>query len=166
MGVDQPSFLSLLETHEHLNAMFLLHQQALLAFDVELATMRLARFERELLSHMSVEEDLLMPVYARAGRIQGGPIEFYTGEHKRMLDFLARFNEKLKALKESQANLALGIIELFDVEAQFKQLMQHHDSRERNILYPALDSVTNDEERKDLLARCHDWNATCSTKNH
>ena len=111
---------------------------------------------------MGVEEDLLLPVYVRAGRIQGGPIEFYTGEHKKMLKFLVRFTERLDELKHNPANLTRAIIELFDEEAQFKQLMQHHDMRERNILYPTLDRVTSEEERRQLLHRCGDVAATQS----
>lgn len=150
------SFLSLLEIHEHVSEMFLLHQEALLALDIDLALARLKEFERELRAHMRVEEDLLLPVYARAGRIQGGPLEFYTGEHKRMLEFLARFAQKLEQLKTKPANLKRGIIELFDEQALFKHLMQHHDMREKNILYPTLDKVTGEEERRDLLNRCGD----------
>jgi hemerythrin-like domain-containing protein len=156
MEVKRPSFLSLLEIHEHLNEMLLLHQEALLVLDVGLALERLKQFELELRAHMRVEEDLLLPVYARAGRIQGGPIEFYTGEHKRMLEFLARFTENLEALRANPANLKRGILKLFDEQALFKQLMQHHDMREQNILYPTLDKVTSEEERRDLLSRCRD----------
>jgi len=154
MEIKRLSFLSLLEIHEHLNEMLLLHQEALLALDVELALASLKQFEIQLRAHMHVEEDLLLPVYARAGRIQGGPIEFYTGEHKRMLEFLGRFTERLEKLKANPENLKRGIIELFDDEAQFKQLMQHHDAREENILYPTLDKVTSKEERVELLSRC------------
>jgi hypothetical protein len=32
--------------------------------------------------------------------------------------------------------------------------MQHHDMRERNLLYPTLDKVTGEEERRELLLRC------------
>jgi hemerythrin-like domain-containing protein len=157
MGTKRPSFVSLLEIHEHLNATFLAHQEALLARDIDLAMVTLRQFQRDLVAHMLVEEELLLPVYARAGRIPGGPIEFFTGEHNRMLEFLGRFREKLDGLKESRANLAKEIIELFDQEAQFKQLMQHHDMREQNILYPTLDDVTTDEERQNLLRQCMDW---------
>jgi len=162
MAVKEPSFLSLLEVHERLDEIFLLHQEALLALDVEHALATLRGFERELRAHMGVEEDLLLPVYVRAGRIQGGPIEFYTGEHKKMLKFLVRFTERLDELKHNPANLTRAIIELFDEEAQFKQLMQHHDMRERNILYPTLDRVTSEEERRQLLHRCGDVAATQS----
>lgn len=150
------SFLSLLETHEHLTELFLLHQEALLALDAELGLARLRQFEVQLLAHMRAEEGLLLPVYARAGRIQGGPVEFYTGEHKKMLEFLRQFTVKLEQLKTTPANLKREIIWLFDLQAQFKQLMQHHDMREQNILYPTLDKVTGEEERRDLLNRCQD----------
>ncbi|HLF83994.1 MAG TPA: hemerythrin domain-containing protein, partial [Blastocatellia bacterium] len=136
MEVKRPSFLSLLEIHEHLNEMLLLHQEALLVLDVGLALARLKQFERELRAHMRVEEDLLLPVYARAGRIQGGPAEFYTDEHKKMLEFLARFTKTLEELEPNLVNLKRAIIELFDEQALFKQLMQHHDMREQNIFYP------------------------------
>lgn len=156
MGVRRPSFLLLLGLHERITEMFLVHQEALLALDVELALSRLKRFESELRDHMRVEEDLLLPVYARAGRIQGGPLEFYTGEHKRMIEFLERFTERLERLKQDPTNLKREIIELFDEQALFKHLMQHHDMREENILYPTLDKVTTEEERWDLLSKCSD----------
>lgn len=156
MKPKRESFLDLLEIHEHLNETLLLHQEALLALDLELAFARLKQFESELRAHMRIEEDLLLPVYARAGRIQGGPVEFYTGEHKRMLEFLQRFTEKLEQLMRNPKNVKRGIIELFDEQAQFKQLMQHHDMREQSILYPTLDRVTSEEERRALLVKCRE----------
>ena len=148
------SFLSLLSLHEHLNELFLAHQEALLKLDVDLALSRLQQFEQELRAHMQVEEGLLLPVYSRAGQIPGGPIEFFTGEHRKMLEFLARFTEMLQQLKTKPANLPREIIKLFDTEATFKHLMEHHDLREQNILYPTLDKVTSEEEREELLSQC------------
>src|SRR5262249_34082831 len=107
------SFMSLLEIHDQLGEMFLRHQEALLSFDVELAVVRLEKFEAELREHMRVEEELLLPVYSRAGRVRGGPIEFFTGEHERLLEFLGRFDEKLAGLTPSQPDLKRKIIELF-----------------------------------------------------
>ena len=45
---------------------------------------------------------------------------------------------------------------MFDEQALFKHLMQHHDRREENILYPTLDKVTSEEERLELLSKCSD----------
>jgi hemerythrin superfamily protein len=36
----------------------------------------------------------------------------------------------------------------------FKHLVEHHDLREQNILYPTLDRLTTEAERRDLLGRC------------
>jgi hemerythrin-like domain-containing protein len=73
-----------------------------------------------------------------------------------MLEFLDRFTERLGRLKQDPTNLKREIIELFDEQALFKHLMQHHDMREENILYPTLDKVTSEEERWELLSKCSD----------
>jgi hemerythrin-like domain-containing protein len=148
------SFAELLNVHERLNELFLLHQESLLRLDLELAAERLRIYERELRAHMRVEEDLLMPVYERAGKIAGGPPEFFIGEHRRMLEFLARFAATLGDLKEESGAPARRVIRLFDEEAMFKNLCDHHDMRERNIFFPALDRVTDEPERRELIGRC------------
>ncbi len=148
------SFLALLEIHEQLNELFLQHQEALLQRDVATAQQRLRTYARELLAHMQVEEELLLPVYERAGRIPGGPVEFFTGEHQRMREFLSRFAAALEELQENPAAPDRRIIRLFDEEAVYKHLAEHHDARERNIFFPALDRVTTEDERAQLLAAC------------
>jgi len=148
------SFAKLLKIHERLNELFLLHQEALLRLDLELAAERLRIYERELRAHMRVEEELLMPVYERAGKIAGGPPEFFIGEHRRMLEFLTRFAAALSELKGESGDPARRVIRLFDEEAMFKSLCDHHDMRERNIFFPALDRVTDEAERQELIGRC------------
>jgi hemerythrin-like domain-containing protein len=148
------SFAELLNAHERLNELFLLHQVSLLRLDLESAAERLRIYERELRAHMRVEEDLLMPVYERAGKIAGGPPEFFIGEHRRMLEFLARFAAALDELKGESSDPARRVIRLLDEESTFKSLCEHHDMRERNIFFPALDRVTDEGERRELIGRC------------
>ncbi len=149
------SFAKLLKIHERLNELFLLHQEALLRLDFESAAERLRIYERELRAHMRAEEELLMPVYERAGKIAGGPPEFFIGEHRRMLEFLARFAATMDELKEENGDPARRVISLFDEEATFKSLCEHLDMRERNIFFPALDRVTDEAERRELISRCY-----------
>jgi len=148
------SFAKLLKIHERLNEVFLLHQEALLRFDLESAAERLRIYDPELRAHMRAEEDLLMPIYERAGKIAGGPPEFFIGEHRRMLEFLERFGATLKALKGKGGDPARRVIRLLDEEATFKSLCEHHDMRERNIFFPALDRVADEAERRELIGRC------------
>lgn len=149
------SFLSLLETHEWLDKHFLLHQEALLAGDLSLAHELLKTVEEGQKEHIRVEEELLLPVYELAGSIPGGNPQFYINEHNKMLAILDGFMETLpRLIEKGAANARREIVELFDQGYWFKRLLEHHDQREENILYPVLDQVTDEEERKELLQLC------------
>jgi hemerythrin-like domain-containing protein len=148
-----PSFLSLLDTHEELDELFLTHQEALLALDLDRARDLLWEFETGLRHHMRLEEELLLPIYQRAAPVPGGAVELFTGEHRKMLWFLERFKESMAELEAGQPDLKRRVIQLLDHQAQFKHLVEHHDLREQSILYPALDRVTGEAERRELLAR-------------
>lgn len=148
------SFVSLLDIHKALKELFLQHQEALLDGDLTRAGKRLDEFEGRLLHHIREEEELLLPVYKRAGAIPGGPPALFTGEHKRMQELLAGFKQVLSSLEQSPDGRKRGILWLLDRQATFKNLMEHHDLREANILYPALDRVTSEAERREILARC------------
>ena len=160
-----PSFLALLRVHERLNELFLRHQEALLEQDIARARERLAVYEQELLAHMRPEEDILLPVYARAGAIPGGPIELFLGEHRKMREFLERFRMALAELEAHPADRRRRILRLFDEQTMFKHLVEHHDLRERNILYPTLDRITTEAERRELLRRCLDATLNAWTYN-
>jgi len=151
------SFTSLLDVHKGLQELFLQHQEALLDCDLVCATERLEEFERRLLRHIWEEETLLLPVYERAGAIPGGPPVLFTGEHKRMRELLEGFEQALASLAKRPDNRKRGILRLLDRQATFKNLMEHHDQRETNILYPALDRVTPETERREILSRCGAW---------
>ena len=155
MGEDL-SFLELLKLHREFDELFLYHQEALLSLDIYGASEILARYKPELLTHMKQEEDLLLPLYqARAGRIPGGPVEFFLGEHKKMAAFIDEFQKALIRMRsESGSQLKRSIIALLDRESTYKCLLEHHNLREKNILYPWLDRVTTEAERATILEKC------------
>ncbi len=152
--MERLSFVSLLAIHKDLKERFLQHQEALLDGDLTRARGRLEEFEGTLLRHMRDEEDSLLPVYERAGAIPGGAPVLFTGEHKRMRELVAGFKQTLSSLEQNPDGRKRGVLRLLDRQATFKNLMEHHDLREANILYPALDRVTSEPERCELLARC------------
>jgi hemerythrin-like domain-containing protein len=104
---------------------------------------------------MTHEEELLIPVYAeRAGAIPGGAPALFFAEHAKMLQLLEQFRQQLGLLMERPPHLKRQALQLLDREYMFKHLVEHHDLREQNILYPTLDQVTTEAERRELLARC------------
>lgn len=158
---DAKSFIKLSKVHEWLDGLFLAHQTALLSLDLNEARRCLDFYEANLLLHIKDEEELLIPTYgARASDIPGGAVEFFTGEHKKILGFIAEFHKMLKPLR-SQKKLQLkhGIIQLLDREAMYKGLLQHHHAREHNVLYPWLDWLTTEVEREKLLEQCSSLSA-------
>ncbi len=150
------SFSALLNVHRELEEIFFRHQEALLLCEIDRAVEELRRHEAKLFVHIQDEEDLLLPIYeARTDKIPGGPVELFTGEHKKMKMFIAEFYETLNRIRvESGSYLRRSIIALMDRQFMYKHLSEHHDLREKNILYPWLDRITSDEERRGLLKRC------------
>ena len=145
-------FASLAALHRELEEQFLQHQDALLDLDVALARARLEAYEAALRRHLEAEEALLLPVFSRAGRIRGASPELFTGEHQRLLEFLARFRAELGALEPGSAGFKRAVLRLLDAETTFKHLSHHHELREETYFFPALDSVTEEAERRELLA--------------
>ena len=150
-GAPAASFLSLLHEHERLDDLFLQHQEALLDADIPRASACLQDFAQGLRSHIRLEEEQLLPVYERAGTIPGGGVALFRGEHKKILEYLDRFVQTVAEMTEGPEPLKRKILQLLDEEVVFKHVMLHHDLRERNILYPVLDSVTEEQERRILL---------------
>ena len=156
----------LLDDHNQLDEIFRLHQEALLMRNFPGAMVQLNRFARLLEPHMQAEEELLLPLYAqRAGVIPGGGIELFQAEHKKILKTLGELTQLADGLtgcklpegkRENDPacrEVLQKILKVIDKEYLFKDLMHHHDLRERTFLYPALERMLAEEEKFDLVER-------------
>jgi hemerythrin-like domain-containing protein len=150
------SFIQFAKVHQWLDELFLTHQTALLSLDLAEAQRCLDLYQTNLLLHIKDEDELLIPTYGgRAADIPGGAVEFFTGEHKKIRRFLGEFHEMLEQLRNrKKLQLKHGIIQLLDREGMYKGLLAHHHAREHNVLYPWLDWLTSETERKKLLEQC------------
>lgn len=149
------SLTRLLETHARVLAAFALHQEALLDLDFPAALRHLEAHAATLRAHIREEDGTLLPVYAtRAGRVPGGAPEQFLAEHRHIEELVAGLRQDVAALRLDQPGLRARVIAIFDREALYKHLLEHHDRRERSVLYPVLDGVTSPEERRRMLADC------------
>ncbi len=147
------SFNDVLEVHLRLGELFYEHQRALLDFDFRGALTRLEAYEAALLAHMRQEEELLIPLYGRRAEApRGAAADFFLLEHEKMRRHLAHFREQLPKLA-GLTEPARALIKLLDQETTYKHIVEHHDERERRHLYPALELVTTEAEREELLGR-------------
>jgi len=137
--------------HVQLEERYHRHQVALLDRDFARATHELAEYRERLFRHMVDEEERVLPHYRDLGGDgSNAPVKLFLGEHQRMrefvLDCLARC-EELQAEPDDHR-----LLELFDREATYKNLVLHHDLRERNALYPFLAARLNAEVQRELFA--------------
>jgi len=140
--------------HDGLAQRFFAHQRALLDRDFAAARLHLVDYREHLLLHMRDEESLVLPRYAAAGGdATDAPVRLFLGEHGKMRDFVADFERRVAALIAHPDDAAL--LELFDREATFKNLVLHHDLRERNMLYPFVDARLAASEHAAILGGLH-----------
>lgn len=143
--------------HDALAQWFFLHQQALLGRDFVKARAGLLRYRERLFEHMRDEETAVLPAYeAAGGNATDAPVRLFLGEHGKMRDFVDGFVRSVDALVEHPDDRAL--LELFDRQATYKNLVLHHDLRERNALYPFVASRVPAETQALLLAGLH-WSS-------
>ncbi|MFN6962926.1 MAG: hemerythrin domain-containing protein [Pyrinomonadaceae bacterium] len=152
-GKGMTTFSQILDVHTELERLFAEHQYALLHFDLELAASLLRRYETLLLAHMRDEEDVLLPMYATHAEIRpAGGVKLMLDEHDKMRAHVTLFLENLERLKSETEREPL-IIRLLDREAFYKRLASHHDNREREHLFPALDAIAmSEDERRAVIA--------------
>lgn len=151
-------FVSLTVVHAALFDEFIAHQVALLHRDFDAARARLASFRARLERHIDAEEELFDAVFARTGDVARAdnpigrvPVDLFTGEHKHFRELLADFTRAAARLDAADADVDQGILDLLDDEATFKTFFRHHDEREKNLLYPALDEHVPAARRAEIL---------------
>lgn len=149
------SLLELLDAHARFQERFAVHRDFVVGLEFGRALEELETFERELRVHMDAEEACVLPLYReRVGKIRGGDPEFFTLEHRNILRNLEAAKESLRRLAADPRSGRRQAHEFLDQEWMLHHMIEHHDLRERNILYPKLDEMLSDQERKEVLSRC------------
>jgi hypothetical protein len=142
--MSEPMHVRLPAEHVAADALFLRHQEALLARDFAAAEALLAEFRAAVAHHIAAEEGEALPLYRALGPAPpGGDADLIVAEHRKIEQLLARFAERLEEWRAREPE-PRDVIALLDAEAQFKHLMDHHDRRERSFLYPALASLAHE----------------------
>lgn len=150
----EPTFLTLLGLHHDLNSLLANHQAKLVGGAIGEAVAYWNRFKLALTIHADDEEGHLLPLYQKRVTIpRGGTVDLFLAEHTKIRAFLAEITGLLNEIKAATDPGAHRIIVLLEREYEFKRLLEHHDMREKNFLYPLLDGSTTPRERRKLLSR-------------
>jgi len=111
--------------------------------DIERAENIFLFFKSELERHIIWEEDILFPVFERKTGIKdGGPTSVMRMEHVQIKNYLQEIKRKLHAKK---------IQDPCKEEVDLLKLLELHNQKEENILYPGVDNLTNEQEKKKMI---------------
>lgn len=99
-------------------------------------------FNDDMAHHFRIEEEVLFPALASAGG-PSGPVQVMLMEHVQIRDLLAQM---AAAMAQKDAQEYSGLSETL------LMVMQQHNHKEENILYPIMDQILA-REREALLGR-------------
>lgn len=110
---------------------------------------------QDLWQHMKFEESCVLPAYAeRVNRYPtSGKPEHFHADHNLIRHYL----NDLSALSLHAAFEPLPPALLRQATARLDNLLEHHDERETDYLYPALHAVLDEHDRTALLERMRDY---------
>ena len=111
--------------------------------DIERAESIFLLFKSELERHITWEEDILFPVFERkTGTKDAGPTSIMRMEHTQIKNHLQEIKRKLYAKK---------IQDPFNEEVALFKILESHNQKEENILYPEIDNLTTEQEKELMI---------------
>ena len=122
----------LFKHHKHCDELFATAEEACANGNWAAGDKVFALLLDQLETHFTSEEQLLFPAFEAATGMTSGPTEIMRGEHRQMRDLLAQMKAAL-ASRDSDAFSGGAETPLI--------LMQQHNMKEENILYPMCDNV-------------------------
>ncbi len=122
--------------HRHCDAFFAEAEQAVASQSWERASSCFASFQNAVLQHFSAEESMLFPAFEKKSGMYMGPTQVMRGEHVQMRELMDTARDALVA---RDADDFSGNAETLLI------MMQQHNMKEENVLYPMCDQHLADE---------------------
>jgi len=100
-------------------------------------------FKSELERHIIWEEDILFPIFeSKTGIKDGGPTSVMKMEHIQIKNHLQEIKRKLHAK---------NIQDPCKEEVALFKVLESHNQKEENILYPEIDNLTSEQEKELMI---------------
>lgn len=142
MGKISSTFTS---NHRHCDELFSRSEEHVQQHAWQQAKKVLTEFVEEMEGHFSKEENVLFPALEGRTANAMGPTRVMRMEHEDMRQLMKDMQSVIEA---QDADHYLGLSETLLI------MMQQHNTKEENILYPMADAALADEQ-EEILARAH-----------
>ncbi|WP_153146044.1 hemerythrin domain-containing protein [Dechloromonas sp. H13] len=130
------------DDHRHCDDLFAEAEQAIAKQNLPAAQAAFAHFRNAVLAHFACEEKTLFPTFEAKTGMRMGPTQVMRMEHEQMRALLA---DAVDALARGNSDDYLGLADTLLI------MMQQHNMKEENILYPMCDQHLA-AETPELLA--------------
>jgi hypothetical protein len=140
--------------HDFFDMRFTEHQKSLMNRKLPIAYCQLKDLYTLLLRHLAIEEKILLPEYKKQVVTEppGGAVRYYIREHRQIKRQMDDFVKKL-AVWQATLPAKIELVHLFDTHVKFKELLDHHDARERVFLYRILDQQLESAYKNNLMQK-------------
>jgi hemerythrin-like domain-containing protein len=125
--------------HRHCDDLFVAAEDAVQRGDWAAAAPAFERFHEQMKAHFAAEEDLLFPAFEAATGMSAGPTKMMRYEHEQMRSLLAQL---AAACAGHDSEGYTGAAETL------LMLMQQHNMKEENILYPMCEQALGAEAER------------------
>lgn len=122
--------------HARCDAIFADAEAAAAGGDWAVCQRGVAKFRQALLAHFAIEEDVIFPSFEAHTGMTEGPTRVMRGEHAQMRELV---DVLMQAADEKDADAFADAAETLLI------LMQQHNMKEENILYPMCDQALRDD---------------------
>lgn len=118
------------EDHRRCDDLFAEAEQAVSKGNLELAQVAFGHFRSAMLAHFDSEEKTLFPTFEDRTGMRMGPTQVMRMEHEQLRGLM---DDAMNALKTADAEEYLGQADTLVI------MMQQHNMKEENMLYPMCD---------------------------
>lgn len=118
------------EDHRRCDDLFAEAEQAVSKGNLELALVAFGHFRSAMLAHFASEEKTLFPTFEAKTGMRMGPTQVMRMEHEQLRGIM---DDAINALKNANADDYLGQADTLVI------MMQQHNMKEENMLYPMCD---------------------------
>ena len=118
--------------HKHCDELFSVAEEAAQNGDWVACSEAQRHFGEELLAHLAAEESVLFPAFEDATGMRHGPTQMMRQEHEQMRALVKQLDAAMAA---KDGETFGGVAEILLI------LMQQHNMKEENILYPMCDQA-------------------------
>jgi hemerythrin-like domain-containing protein len=125
--------------HKHCDDLFVAAEDAVQRADWAAAARAFEHLHEQMKAHFEAEETMLFPAFEAATGLSAGPTEMMRYEHEQMRSLLAQLAAACAARDgEGYAGVAETLL----------MLMQQHNMKEENMLYPMCDQALGAEAER------------------